>query len=253
MEVFLAHLHAAAAGGGAGNETAPPLRMSDLARAFLGAHHRAVALLDAAPPRSVGADMRSDVLVESHYLVVKLCLEHGALGVLFVVCQFLPWLLKVVVMFVKWLDAEFDLLARENGGSLPGALRYPRLVRRMLWIVGISFLVDWGFVFYIQRWLDRPALRPDCSLLRGTYGWPAQDSVLLFHLVFVVLLTAQMYGVQLPRSRRLFWAALPFLNALGLYMNGLHRLDELVAGGVLGIVSAILWSRFILAYVSRSD
>lgn len=196
--------------------------------------------------RALGA---RDMIIEPDRLVVSFCLRNGPLGVIFVIFQFLPWVLKLVVGFIKFLESQVEYMMRKKRP-------WGHVVRRVLWIFVVSFLLNWGAVFSLQKLFNRPLLRPECTILRGQLAMPAQDPAIFFHIQLLIIWTSDRFyrvGFRITRSQRAILIGLAILNSVGLYFNGLQRLDEILAGALFGIFSAYIWAKFVIRFVSDQE
>lgn len=186
----------------------------------------------------------SDLVVLDDYVVARLCIRHGWWGVVFLVLQLTPWVIKLLTLFVKLLEYEAELLH-------PQGKHMPRIVRRILWIITTSFLINWGLVYYLQYAIGTPALRPECQLLRSEYGMPAPDPALFFQTSTIALLVCRWFDLRLGLSRQAGIVVLPLLNAFALWFNGLNSWLEIGLGAMIGLGTGWLWSAVIIRYVRR--
>lgn len=183
-------------------------------------------------------------MIEENYVVITFCIRNQLWGLFFLVLQFLPWISKLLILFVKFVEYEAELLH-------PRGKHFPRIVRRVLWVLSVSFLVNWGLVFYIQDLIGVPSLRPECMLLREQYGMPAPDPAIFFQTTTTLLVVFHFFELRLSYLRKAALILLPVLNAFALWFNGLNTVLEILLGVVVGIGMGYLWSAVIIAFIRR--
>jgi len=188
--------------------------------------------------------VEADLVVVEDFAIFTFCIRNGLWGLFFLALQISPWILKLAILFVKLVEYEAELLH-------PRGKHFPRVVRRILWVISISFLINFGLVFYLQDLIAVPSLRPECMLLRQHYGCPAPDPALFFQTTVTLLVVFSYFELRLSVARKAFLIILPALNALALWFNGLNTWLEIGLGVIVGIGMGYLWSAVIIAYIRR--
>jgi hypothetical protein len=188
----------------------------------------------------------SDIVIEENNVYIKFCTRFGIWGAVALIFVFLPWVAYALVLVFKFGEYYVEKWTRRQ-------VRFSLVVRRALGLSVITFLANTTLSRYIQMIIQTPAQRPDCALLRASYGMPAQDPFLFFQVAVQFFILFLWFKVDFEAWHYIVLLVLPFLNVAGLLVTGLNLPLQILAGALGGIALGIGFAYAIALGVNRQD